>query len=132
MRFIISLSIVLLAFDATKIRRIKQALRRISSPRMKLLAAGCDCLHLIKINCLALWLDESAHACTRSELRGASCKNWKTAFRHLVAEKDDVFTSSCLSYFTWCSWISRSQAVTVGVAWVQRFVRSRCVLTLGK
>ena len=38
------------------------ALRRISSPRTKLLAARCECLHLIKINCLALWLDESAHA----------------------------------------------------------------------
>jgi hypothetical protein len=36
--------------------------RRISSPRTKLLAARCECLHLIKINCLALWLDESAHA----------------------------------------------------------------------
>jgi hypothetical protein len=22
----------------------------------------CECLHLIKMNCLALWLDESAHA----------------------------------------------------------------------
>ena len=30
------------------------ALRRISSPRTKLLAARCECLHLIKINCLAL------------------------------------------------------------------------------
>ena len=29
-------------------------LRRISSPRTKLLAARCECLHLIKINCLAL------------------------------------------------------------------------------
>jgi hypothetical protein len=58
-------------------------LRRISSPRTKLLAAGCDCLHLIKINCLALWLDESAHACTRSELRGASCEDWKSAFRQV-------------------------------------------------
>jgi hypothetical protein len=38
---------------------------------------------LIKINCLALWLDESAHACTRSELRGASCEDWKSALRHL-------------------------------------------------
>ena len=28
--------------------------RRISSPRTKLLAARCECLHLIKINCLAL------------------------------------------------------------------------------
>jgi hypothetical protein len=37
------------------------------APRTKLLAARCECLHLIKINCLALWLDESAHACTRSE-----------------------------------------------------------------
>jgi hypothetical protein len=37
-------------------------LRRISSPRTKLLAARCECLHLIKINCIALWLDESAHA----------------------------------------------------------------------
>jgi hypothetical protein len=36
--------------------------RRFSSPRTKLLAARCECLHLIKINCLALWLDESAHA----------------------------------------------------------------------
>jgi hypothetical protein len=26
-----------------------------------------------------LWLDESAHACTRSELRGASCEDWKSA-----------------------------------------------------
>jgi hypothetical protein len=43
------------------------ALRRISSPRTKLLAARCECLHLIKMNSLALWLDESAHACTRSE-----------------------------------------------------------------
>jgi hypothetical protein len=54
-------------------------LRRISSPRTKLFAARCECLHLIKINCLALWLDESAHACTRSELRGASCEDWKSA-----------------------------------------------------
>jgi hypothetical protein len=38
------------------------ALRQISSPRTQLLAARCECLHLIKINCLALWLDESAHA----------------------------------------------------------------------
>jgi hypothetical protein len=37
-------------------------LRRFSSPRTKLLAARCECLHLIKINGLALWLDESAHA----------------------------------------------------------------------
>ena len=37
-------------------------LRRISSPRTKLLAARCECLHLIKIDCLALRLDESAHA----------------------------------------------------------------------
>jgi hypothetical protein len=51
------------------------ALRRFSSPRTKLLAARCECLHLIKINCLALWLDESAHTCTRSELRGASCED---------------------------------------------------------
>ena len=29
-------------------------LRRISSPRTKLLAARCECMHLIKINCLAL------------------------------------------------------------------------------
>ena len=29
-------------------------LRRISSPRMKLLAARCECLHLIKINSKAL------------------------------------------------------------------------------
>jgi hypothetical protein len=42
-------------------------LRRISSPRTKLLKARCECLHLIKIDCLALRLDESAHACTRSE-----------------------------------------------------------------
>jgi hypothetical protein len=42
-------------------------------------APRCECLHLIKINCFALWLDESAHACTRSELRGASCEDWKTA-----------------------------------------------------
>jgi hypothetical protein len=26
-------------------------------------------------------LDESAHACTRSELRGASCEDWKSALR---------------------------------------------------
>jgi hypothetical protein len=39
-----------------------QLLRRFSSPRTKLLAARCECLHLIKMNCLALWLDESAHA----------------------------------------------------------------------
>ena len=44
-------------------------------------APRCECLHLIKINCLALWLDESAHACTRSELRGASCEDWKSALR---------------------------------------------------
>jgi hypothetical protein len=36
-------------------------------------------LHLFKMNCLALWLDERAHACTRSELRGASCEDWKSA-----------------------------------------------------
>jgi hypothetical protein len=46
-----------------------QALRRISSPHTKLLAARCECLHLIKMNCLALWLDESAHA-----LLAASCE----------------------------------------------------------
>jgi hypothetical protein len=40
----------------------------------------CECLHLIKMNCLALWLDESANACNRSELqRGASCEDWKSA-----------------------------------------------------
>jgi hypothetical protein len=26
-------------------------------------------------------LDESDHACTRSELRGASCEDWKSALR---------------------------------------------------
>jgi hypothetical protein len=31
----------------------------------------------------ALWLDESAHACTRSELRGASCEDWKSALTNL-------------------------------------------------
>jgi hypothetical protein len=36
-------------------------------------------LHLIKINCLSLWLDGSAHAWTRSELRGASCEDWNCA-----------------------------------------------------
>jgi hypothetical protein len=50
------------------------------APRSSL-PAHCECLHLIKINCLALWLDESAHACTRSELRGASCEDWKSAFK---------------------------------------------------
>jgi hypothetical protein len=60
-------------------------LRRISSPRTKLLAARCECLHLIKIDCLSLRLDESAHACTRSELRGASCEDWKSALK-LVKE----------------------------------------------
>jgi hypothetical protein len=47
-------------------------LRRISNPRTKLLAARCECLHLIKMNCLALWLDESAHAslAARSFVRG--------------------------------------------------------------
>ena len=64
-----------------KAKAFAEALRRISSPRTKLLAARCECLHLIKINCLALWLDESAHACTRSELRGASCEEWKSAFK---------------------------------------------------
>jgi hypothetical protein len=45
------------------IMRWRVQLRRIScSPRTKLLATRCECLHLIKINCLALWLDESAHA----------------------------------------------------------------------
>ena len=44
-------------------------LRRISSPRTKLLAARCECLHLIKINSSALWLDESAH-----ESLAASCE----------------------------------------------------------
>jgi hypothetical protein len=29
-------------------------LRQISSPRTKLLAARCECLHLMKMNCLAL------------------------------------------------------------------------------
>jgi hypothetical protein len=28
-----------------------------------------------------LRLDESAHACTRSELRGASCEDWKSALK---------------------------------------------------
>jgi hypothetical protein len=37
-------------------------LRRISSLRTKLLAARCECLHLIKINGLASWLDEGDHA----------------------------------------------------------------------
>jgi hypothetical protein len=34
--------------------------------------ARCECLHLIKMNCLALWLDESAHAslAARSFVRG--------------------------------------------------------------
>jgi hypothetical protein len=64
-----------------------QVLRRISSPRTKLLAARCECLHLIKINISALWLDESAHACTRSELRGVSCEDWKSAS---LAEKIKV------------------------------------------
>jgi hypothetical protein len=41
-----------------------------------------------KINCLALWLDESAHACTRSELRGASCEDWKSALR-LVSTQEN-------------------------------------------
>jgi hypothetical protein len=41
---------------------ILHLLRRISSARTKLLAARCECLHLIKISCLSLWLDESAHA----------------------------------------------------------------------
>jgi hypothetical protein len=43
---------------------VKCAVRRFSSPRTKLLAARCECLHLIKINGLALWFDE----------------NWKSAF----------------------------------------------------
>ena len=41
---------------------MSHVLRRISSPHTKLLAARCECLHLIKMNCLALRLDESAHA----------------------------------------------------------------------
>ena len=49
--------------------------------RFPVLAARCECLHVIKIDCLALRLDESAHACTRSELRGASCEDWKSALR---------------------------------------------------
>jgi hypothetical protein len=40
----------------------KADLRRFSSPRTKLLAARCECMHVIKVNCLALWLDESVHA----------------------------------------------------------------------
>ena len=76
-----------------KLPPYKQALRRISSPRTKLLAARCECLHLIKIDCLALRLDESAHACTRSELRGASCEDWKSAFRQL-----NFISKKCISY----------------------------------
>ena len=58
-------------------------LRRFSSPRTKLLAARCECLHLIKINCLAL----------RNELRGASCEDWKSAFkllRSIQTERDST------------------------------------------
>jgi hypothetical protein len=36
-----------------------------------------------------LWLDESAHARTRSELRGASCEDWKTALRPNQKQKAD-------------------------------------------
>jgi hypothetical protein len=33
-------------------------------------------------------LDESADACTRSELQGAfSCEDWKSAFIHFMVEK---------------------------------------------
>jgi hypothetical protein len=53
--------------------------RRISSPRAKLLAARWECLHLIKINGLALWLDWKCSCITRSALRGASCEDWKSA-----------------------------------------------------
>jgi hypothetical protein len=35
-------------------------------------------------------LDESAHAGTRSELRGASCEDWKSAFSH-----GDTFSILC-------------------------------------
>jgi hypothetical protein len=31
-------------------------------------------------------LDESAHACTRSELRGASCEDWKSAFSEAITQ----------------------------------------------
>jgi hypothetical protein len=50
----------------------------------------CEWLHLIKINSSALWLDESDHACTRSELRGASCEDWKSALRPLHLESHDL------------------------------------------
>jgi hypothetical protein len=59
-----------------------------------LLAARCECLHLIKINCLALWLDESTHACTRSELRGASCEDWKSALRRALGTRIMPFVLS--------------------------------------
>ena len=36
------------------IETLRPVLRRFSSPRTKLLAARCECLHLIKINGLAL------------------------------------------------------------------------------
>jgi hypothetical protein len=85
---------------------------RISSPRTKLLAARCECLHLIKIDCLALWLDESAHACTRSELRGASCEDWKTAFKPLNFDaklRVKIIKTWCLhAYYTQGTSISPS------------------------
>ena len=41
-------------FIGEVILKINVVYRRISSPRTKLLAARCECLHLIKMNCLAL------------------------------------------------------------------------------
>jgi hypothetical protein len=64
--------IFLLTIKVSTFLKFKDDWRRISSPRTKLLAARCECLHLIKMNSLALRLDESAHvslAASCEELR---------------------------------------------------------------
>jgi hypothetical protein len=61
-------------------------------------APRCECLHLIKINCLALWLDENAHACTRSELRGASCEDWKSALKPVFHQAEFCARSRTFLY----------------------------------
>jgi hypothetical protein len=51
------------------ILKINIVLRRISSPRTKLLAARCECLHLIKMNCLAFSSAHASLAASCEELR---------------------------------------------------------------
>ena len=89
-------------------------LRRISSPRMKLLAAGCEYLHLIKINCLALWLDESAHACTRRE-RGLEIRLCVRG----VSLHIEPYPECCLgiSYRTWWTKVRMKRRLKIKWNW---------------